>query len=234
MPLIKSIERPASAVFSMNDIEQEAAALVEKAKRRAATILEQARTESAQQRQAGYDAGLEQGRKAGFEQGLAEGNAQGREQAIQEHRQALEGLAQAMSGVLEAFNAERQALVARAGNEVPRLAVAIAERVCKRTAAGDPKVCELNVAAALRLVMKANDVKLHVNPADGEAIRGLLPDIGRQWPALAHIELVESAEVARGGCRVLTEGGLIDADLATQLDRITADLVPGHASDTEI
>lgn len=228
MPVIKSIERPASLPFSMADIEHEAAALLEEARRRSVSIVEQARNEAAEMRQAGYDEGLEQGRRTGQEEGLIQGREEGRQQAIEEHREALEGLSQALEGVLHAFDVEREALVARAASEVPRLAIAIADRVCKRSTAADPAICQANVNAALRLVMKARDVRLHVNPADAVAIRDLLPGIGRQWPSLAHIELVETGDIARGGCRVVTEGGLIDADLNTQLERISADLVPGQ------
>lgn len=72
----------------------------------------------------------------------------------------------------------------------------------------------------------AHDVKLNVNPADFNLVKSLLPQLNHKWPALTHIELVEDSNVTRGGCRVYTEGGLIDADLQTQLDRIAADLIP--------
>lgn len=233
MPLIKSVETPRIGAFSINDIEQEAAALLEGARRRAAAIIEAARTEAEQQRQAAHDAGVEQGRQIGHREGVARGEEEGREKAYAEHREAIAALAQSLEGILNAFSAERESLATRAGEEVTQLAIAIANRICKRAAEIDPRVCELNVESALRLVVKSHDVKLHVHPADHDHIRQLLPAIGRKWPALTHIELVEDLDVDRGGCRVLTEGGLVDADLRTQLDRVSADLIPASRTTTD-
>ena len=227
MPVIKSTTSPRYVAFSMTDIEKEAAALLEGAKRRAVAILEMARQQAAEQRQKGHDAGLEKGRQEGHADGHAKGLEEGRLAAYNEHRGRLQELADAMTAVLRDFNAERAALATRATDEVPKLAVAIAERVTKRAGRLDPEVCQANATAALRLVMRSHDVKLHAHPDDCETLKLLLPTIQRRWPALTHVELVEDANLARGGCRVHTEGGLIDADLQTQLDRVAADLVPG-------
>ena len=226
MPVIKSAESPSFSAFSMNDIEAEAAALLEGAKRRAAAILERARQEADEQRQTGYDAGLVAGREQGHIEGFQAGTAEGKAQAFTEHEQKLVALADTLDAILRSFNADRAALAARSQGEVTALAIAIADRICKRAAELNPEVCRVNVTAALRLVMKSQDVKLHVHPKDHDDIKTLLPAIQRKWPALTHIELIEDPEIIRGGCRVLTEGGLIDADLQTQLDRVAADLVP--------
>ena len=228
MPVIKSTDTPRYAAFSMTDIEQEAAALLEGAKRRSVAILEQARQQAAEQRQKGYDAGLAKGRDEGHAQGYAKGLDEGQAAAYAGGREALQALADSMTSVLRGFNEERARLATAATDEVPRLAVAIAERVCKRAGRFDPEVCHANATAALRLVMRSHDVKLHAHPADCENLRTLLPTIQKRWPALTHVELVEDANVDRGGCRVHTEGGLVDADLRTQLDRVAADLVPGE------
>ena len=218
---------PRYAAFSMTDIEQEAAALLEGAKRRSVAILEQARQQAAEQRQKGYDAGLAKGREEGHAEGYAKGREEGQATAYAEQREALAALADSMTSVLRGFNDERARLATAATDEVPKLAVAIAERVCKRAGRLDPEVCAANATAALRLVMRSHDVKLHAHPKDCENLKTLLPTIQKRWPALTHVELVEDANLARGGCRVHTEGGLVDADLKTQLDRVAADLVPG-------
>jgi len=40
-------------------------------------------------------------------------------------------------------------------------------------------------------------------------------------------EIVEDESIAPGGCRVFTSHGHVDADLQTQLDRVTMKLLPG-------
>ena len=226
MPVIKSVEAPRYEAFSMTDIEQEAAALLEGAKRRSVAILETARQQAVETKQKGHAEGLELGRAAGHAEGLAKGLDEGRAKAHAEHAAKLETLADSMTRVLRAFNDERAALAQRATAEVPRLAVAIAEKVCKRAGRYDPEVCAANATSALRLVMRSHDVKLHAHPEDCDNLRKLLPTIKRRWPALTHVELIEDPDLDRGGCRVLTEGGLVDAALQTQLDRVAVDLVP--------
>ena len=229
MPVLKSAPAPgAFEAFSMNDIEREAQAVLRGAEHRARAIVDRAKAEAgrvlAEAKERGFDAGHAEGESAGREAGLAEGRAA----AYAEAKAETADLATAMEGVLRAFNADREDLAARAGREVPTLAVAIADRVIKRAATLDESACVANATAALRLVMRAHDVRLSVHPDDAEAIRRLLPELGRRWPAMTHVELVEDAEVSRGGCVVRTEGGLVDADLRTQLDRIAADLLPGE------
>jgi flagellar assembly protein FliH len=227
MPVLKQTpELKPLRAFSMTDIEGEAAALLQKAKARAIAIGEAARVEAVAARREAYEAGYAEGKEAGLADGQREGSAQGRAEAYESEKQRVEELFQVLRGMLRAFNDDRASLAARAGGEVPQLAVAIAERVVKRAGAFDPNVCIANATAALRLVMKAHDVKLDVNPADFTLVKTLLPELTRKWPNLTHVELNEDHEITRGGCRVHTQGGLIDADLQTQLDRIASDLIP--------
>ncbi len=233
MPVLKSsspsTDTRAFVAFSLMDIEREAASLLEGAKRRAAAIVQHAREEAEVARKKGYETGYEEGKRNGHADGHVEGQAIGKREAFAEHTVKLNDLAEVLQTTLRTFNTEREQLAARAGSEVPQLAVAVAARVVKRAGAFDPQVCIANSTAALRLVMRAHDVKLHVHPDDFSLIKATLPELKRRWPALTHIELTEDATLMRGGCRVTTEGGLIDADLQMQLDRIAADLIPEEA-----
>ncbi len=220
--------RPAVA-FRLTDIEREAATLLEGARARAAAIVDGARAEAKAAREEGEREGYAAGEKKGLEDGHAAGLIEGKKQAYEEKSSDVETLMQSLDAALRSFNADREDLAARAGREVPILAVAIADRVVRRAGAFDPNVCIANATAALRLVMRAHDVKLNVNPADFTLIKRTLPELQQRWPALTHVELVEDANISRGGCRVLTEGGLVDADLKEQLDRIAADLIPEEA-----
>ncbi|MEM7807215.1 MAG: FliH/SctL family protein [Planctomycetota bacterium] len=231
MPVLKATPASSPDVrplrsFSMTDIESEAAALLQGAKARAVAIADQARADAARARETAYEAGYLEGKEAGHADGHREGTAEGKAEAYASEKERLSELHTLLKESLKEFNAERASLAARAGGEVPHLAVAIAERIVKRAGAFDPNVCIANATAALRLVMRAHDVKLNVHPADFNLVKSLLPEINEKWPALTHVELVEDNNIQRGGCRVYTQGGLIDADLQTQLDRIASDLIP--------
>jgi flagellar biosynthesis/type III secretory pathway protein FliH len=79
----------------------------------------------------------------------------------------------------------------------------------------------------MKLVVHAADLRIAVNPTQRETLAGALPRLSLQWPALAHVELLDDASIAPGGCRLYTRQGSVDADLDVQLRNIAADLVPG-------
>lgn len=227
VPVLKAnIAAPAYVAFSTSDFEQEAAALLDEAKRRAEATLGRAQEQGAAARDTGFDIGVAEGRELGYREGFAQGMEAGREQAYDASAATVTDLLLTLETILQTFDAAREELTARATTEVTPLAIAIAARVCKRAGQFDANVCAENAAAALRLVIRAHDVKLYVNPQDAQHMRSLLPALARRFPAMGHVELCEDAALAPGGCRVHTAGGLVDADLQTQLDRIAADLVP--------
>ena len=53
-----------------------------------------------------------------------------------------------------------------------------------------------------------------------------MPRLMLNWPETQHVQIVEDASIAPGGCRVYAGGGQIDATLDEQLDRVVADLLP--------
>jgi flagellar biosynthesis/type III secretory pathway protein FliH len=88
-----------------------------------------------------------------------------------------------------------------------------------------------NVRAAVKLVVHSADVRIAVHPTQKQSLTEALPQLRMQWPNLTHVEVIEDAEIAPGGCRVFTAAGQIDADLDCQIDRVAADLLPNsHAS----
>jgi flagellar assembly protein FliH len=111
-------------------------------------------------------------------------------------------------------------------SEVVELAVAVARRVTKRQGEIDPRVLEANLVEAMKLVVHAADVRIAVHPEQKAALLETLPRLKMQWPDLQHVELIEDANLSKGGCRVLTRNGEIDADLAGQLDRVVRELLP--------
>jgi flagellar biosynthesis/type III secretory pathway protein FliH len=65
-----------------------------------------------------------------------------------------------------------------------------------------------------------------VHPKQRQTLESVLPELQLRWPNLKHVEIVEDAALAPGGCRVYTKQGCVDADLDAQLERIVGDLLP--------
>jgi flagellar biosynthesis/type III secretory pathway protein FliH len=93
----------------------------------------------------------------------------------------------------------------------------LAERLIGRALATEPALMVDLAREALRTVVRARRVVLHVHPVDAESIRGRLGELGFEAAA---IDVCDDPERSRGGLRAETDLGSIDADIEPQLDRL--------------
>jgi flagellar assembly protein FliH len=227
MGLIRSASVPSAAVpFSMRDIEEQARAVLLRAQQQADQLLAEAQTQATRIRAEAQAQGQAEGRSQGLARGREEGRKAGHEQALAEARGQLGSLVSSLSQAAVALDESRHKLQTEAIQDVVALAVAIARRVTKGQASFDTNVLAENVVEAMKLVVHAADVRIAVNPAQKQALSDVLPRLQMQWPALEHVEIVEDAALSPGGCRIITRGGQVDADIDGQLDRIVENLLP--------
>ena len=230
MGLIKSENAPSSlTAFSMTDIETAAKRILLRAQQQAEQLLTEAQMEARGIRERALADGVIEGRKEGTAHGLEEGRKSGHDAALAEHRDKLTKLTQTLTASVAAMNESRRALESQGTAEVVKLAAAIARRVTKRQGVLDPGVVEANLNEAMKLVVHASDVRVAVHPSQKQQLADVLPRLQLAWPNLEHVELMDDASLAVGGCRVFTTNGHIDADLDTQLDRLISELMPEPA-----
>lgn len=227
MPLIKSPNLPvATTPFSLADVERAAKATLLRARQQAEQLLAAAQAEGETLKAEAHAQGIAQGREEGLAQGLEQGKQAGQQQALNEHRAQLRQSIAALNKVASALDASRTDLESCALTEVVKLAVAIARRVTKRQGLLDPHVLTSNLTEAMKLVTQATDIRAAIHPTQRATLDAALPELGLQFPNLQHVKIIEDATLAPGGCRIFTEEGELDADLAGQLDRIAAELLP--------
>jgi len=230
MPLIRPSGAPVPLrPFSLADIQQQADAILQRARTEAQQILAAAQVEAQALRARAQVEGREEGRRQGYADGHAEGLRKGHDAALAEHRERLASATAALSAALDAIERSRRDLQAAALADVINLSIAIAERVTKRMGELDRRVASANVAEALRLVGHASDVRIAVNPRDLATLQRELPEMLLNRPDLQHVAVVEDASLAPGGCRLYTAQGMVDGDLDVQLRRIAAELLPEPA-----
>lgn len=229
MGLIKAtnVNATAGALFSLADIEQQARAILLRARAEADQILAEAnriadglRSNAASD---GKAAGMTQGQKEGREQALAAAKAQ----ALTEQKAKLTESITAFSNAATRVESQIRSIEQAAHGEVVKLAIAIARRVTRTLAANDVAIAEANVREAVRLATSKASVRIAIHPSQRMSLLELLPQLKMQWPTMQHAELVDDATLAVGGCRIATLSGEIDADLNRQLDRIESELMPG-------
>jgi flagellar biosynthesis/type III secretory pathway protein FliH len=227
MGLVKASAAPAGlTTFSMRDVEEQARALLVRARLAAERLIAEAQREAAELKLNAHAQGFSEGKSEGLARGMQEGRDAGRQQALDEHRaqltQVIAGLTSAMTDV----EASRTELEAAALEEVVALAVAVARRVTKRQGLIEPEVLTENLREAMKLVVHGGDVKVAIHPTQRQALDAALPALRLEFPRLGHVELSDDSSVEPGGCRILAGVGQVDATLDEQLDRVVADLLP--------
>jgi flagellar assembly protein FliH len=163
--------------------------------------------------------------------------AQARQQALQEGYQngyrdglaALEGFKQSFAAqataqigaLLDAFDAQTRSLDAELAQAVTRTALQLARQVLRHELATQPElVATIATDAVNAVLLSARHVVVHAHPADLPLIEEGAGDTLRA----RHARLVSDATVARGGVKLESDVGLIDAQIATRWAQAAAQL----------
>jgi flagellar assembly protein FliH len=112
--------------------------------------------------------------------------------------------------------AERGRLLSDLRPEIVQLALAIAHEVIGYEAAVDRRVVEHALQGALERLNSAARVVAHVHPADLAELKSLPPEtLGCVDDQV--LELVADENIERGGCRLESDRGAVEATLDMQL-----------------
>lgn len=147
-----------------------------------------------------------------FEQRVADEVTRRCEKPLQALRAALDGIEQAQLACRAAWE---QRLI--------HLAAAMAQRIVRRQLRQFPDITLDLVREALQMASGSPQLRIELNPDDyaalGQQVTALAGDCSR-----GSVEVVASAVVSHGGCRVETRFGTIDQQIETQLARLEEEL----------
>lgn len=194
----EDVERRASDLLERAAADAEA--LLAEAHQRARALVEDAAARVAQI----ADAARAEGQRAGYDQGKVDADAD-----------MAETLA-SMRNLLEMARAERHKLIASAEPEIVKLAMGIAERVLHQQVAIDREVVVEMARAAIGRLVERDQITVRVNPADIDHVRERKDDLSA-IDDVGTLRFVEDNRVDRGGVVVESDGGSIDARIATQV-----------------
>ena len=170
--------------------------------------------------------------KAEAAQIAANARAEGRQAALAEAQQSLGAtldqqlatLLPALQQAVQDIRHSKSGWLAHWESQTITLATAIAEQIIRREVATTPEITLDLIRDALELAIGSGSVTIHLNPQDFEALRDRAESIARQLGKLGTTDIVPDQEVSPGGCRVVTEFGVIDQTFEAQLDRIGEEL----------
>jgi len=185
-----------------NAILENARRSVEEARRRAAEMLEEARRQVEEVEARAYQAGFAQGEEAGRRLG----------------EQKVESVLKSLRSVIEKMVAQRDALFKASEQELVRLAYLIALKVIHREIQQDPNVVLDVVRAALAKTHQASQITIQVSPTDFRFLEGQSELVRDLAGNRANVQIEPSSEVGRGGCRIQSEAGEVDARVEGMLE----------------
>jgi type III secretion protein L len=162
-------------------------------------ILQTAEAEAAQVR-ASAAAVREEARRAGYAEGYEKGAAQW-----------AEAVRTARASVAAAVEAAKPQIV--------RMALRIAEKVLRRKLETDPSALLPMVDEALRSLSAPHQARvvLRAHPEDRPALEMRLQHWLERNPGMASLQVVADESFPRGGCRIESDFGMVDATIDTQL-----------------
>jgi flagellar assembly protein FliH len=213
---------------NLHDVEILAGRVLDKARNEASKILLRAQEEAETLRRRAFETGKRDGHAEGYERGTTAGHEEALRAATEKFNGEQEHLVDAIGNALSEFEQQRTELLSSARDDVLRLALKIARRVTKRSAAGDPQAATENLREVLERIGKRHVVRITVNPEDAESMRRFAEEFATASQQFAHTVITEDADMARGGCRLQLPEGEIDASIDAQLDRIAEALLPGE------
>jgi flagellar assembly protein FliH len=147
-----------------------------------------------------------------FAKGFAQGERAGAEAAAKRGEAMLRRLTQ----TLEEITGLREQMIRQTEEQMVHLALAVARRIVHREVTLDKDLLVAMARVALDRLGESVRVSVRLNPEDHQAT------IGAQAAAWSgtHVVVVADARVPRGGCRIDSEFGALDAGIDAQIQEL--------------
>lgn len=179
------------------------------------------------QRAAEQHGALQAARQSGYQDGYRDGLV-----ALESFKQSFAAQMAAQLGQLvQAFDAEFGQLEAQIADTVARTATALARQVVRSELAARPELVAVVATQAVEAVLlSAKHIRVHVNPEDQALVANGAADV----LAARGARLIADAGISRGGCRVESDLGRIDAGIEARWAQAAASLGQPLALDDRI
>ena len=211
--------------FNFIDLQLQGDQIIAKANRQAEQILIEARNNASQLCEQALAAARDEGRIDGLRDSQAIIAEKASEIADQHVTDQLATALPALQAAAESLQAERDQWLVRWEQIAVRLGVAIAEKLLQRQLAARPEFATEMITDALRLAAGQPQLTVYLHPDDLSAWGDRAPQIVQSLTACADTTLVPDPHSMRGGCRIETRHGVIDARVETMLHRSAEELV---------
>ena len=156
------------------------------------------------------------------EQARSQGEEEGREAAKRDLLPSLIAFADAGQSLI-VFEAR---MISEYGQRLVELALAIAEKIIGQAISADEQIVASVLERAKTEAVHAKHIRIWLHPDDWKLLDETRPELlNGGIPGGRTIEVVGSLEISRGGCRLETEMGIIDATIPTQIEEVRRQLL---------
>ena len=152
-----------------------------------------------------------------FAKGFAQGEKAGAEAAAKRGEAALRRLTQTIQEVTDL----RAEMIHQTEQQLVRLALAVARRLVHREISLDPDLLIAIARVAMERLGEMANVTVRLHPDDYAATAAARE---REWTG-SQLKVVADARLPRGGCRIESEFGVVDAGVDAQLQELAQALL---------
>lgn len=152
---------------------------------------------------------------------FAKGYAQGERAGHEAGAKRAEATLRRLTLTLEELSRLRKSVIRETEQQMVQLALTLARRVVKREVTLDPDLVGAMAHVALDRLGQDSPATIRLNPDDYAAV---VASRGEGW-AGSHVTVVADAAIARGGCLVESDFGMVDASVDAQIDELSRALL---------
>lgn len=160
--------------------------------------------------------GTEAVEKEAYERGFAAGEKAGFEFGRKKAEVTFSGLAR----ILEDLATFKESLYRPCEQEMAALSLAIAKKVIRKNIESDQNLIIDCLKIALKSVVAGSEIVIKVNPKDLEAVQQNKAELTNYTEGVKGLRIEADESVMKGGCRVDTNFGEIDATISSALAEI--------------
>jgi flagellar assembly protein FliH len=151
-----------------------------------------------------------------YQKGFAQGEKDGLELGETKAQKLVENL----DNLLDGIGHLKGELVKRYEKEFIEMIFAIAKKVIHTHLHFEEKAIRDPILSVLELAVGKNEINLKLNPEDLDYVENLRPELFSRFQNLKTIMITSDPTIKRGGCKLESDTGDIDATIETQLEMI--------------
>jgi len=157
-----------------------------------------------------------------FAEAYALGMRDGREKSYADSNQEIKVALEHLSKVMESVTLIKNQLFIENEAHIVKTVFHLAKALALKEIQIDPKLIFNVLKTALENAQSEEEIKIKINPQDQEFVERVKGEAGNPFERIAKLKIEVTESVARGGCIVETNYGVVDATIGQRIEKLWA------------